>query len=122
MKTVALFMMAVLIIISGGMVKGQEKKSKTETVKIKVSSQCGMCKDRIEKELAFTKGVTAAVLNLETHEVEVTFKTSKTTADNIREVITKVGYDADDKKANEEAYSKLPLCCKKPEDGGGHGE
>lgn len=83
---------------------------------ISTSAQCGMCKDRIEKELAFTKGVKYANLDLETKDVTIRYKEGKTTADALRKAISKVGYDADDVPADPVAYEKLPACCKK----GGH--
>lgn len=92
-----------------------QDKGITELV-ISTSAQCEMCKERIEKELAFTKGVKYANLDLETKDVTVKFRTDKTTADDIRKAIAGVGYDADDIPADPEAYEKLPACCKK----GGH--
>jgi copper chaperone CopZ len=84
-----------------------------ETVKIQTSAVCDMCKETIEKQLAFTKGVTAAELDLKTAIVTVSYKTNKTTVDDIRKAINEVGYDADDSKATKEAYDKLHECCKK---------
>ncbi len=83
---------------------------------ISTSAQCGMCKDRIEKELAFAKGVRYANLDLETKDVTVRFREGKTTAEEIRKTISKIGYDADEVLADPVAYEKLPACCKK----GGH--
>jgi hypothetical protein len=37
-----------------------------ETVEIQTSAVCDMCKETIEKQLAFTKGVTAAELDVKT--------------------------------------------------------
>ncbi len=37
----------------------------SQTVKIKTSAICEMCKERIEKNLALTKGVEKSDLNLE---------------------------------------------------------
>jgi len=84
-----------------------------ETVKIKTSAVCDMCKETIEKQLAFTKGVTAADLDVETATVTVSFKPNKTNVENIRKAINEVGYDADDSPASKEAYDKLHGCCKK---------
>lgn len=84
-----------------------------ETVEIKTSAVCDMCKETIEKQLAFTKGVTAAELNVETGIVTVSFKSNKTTIEDIRTSINEVGYDADDSLAEKEAYEKLHHCCKK---------
>lgn len=83
---------------------------------IQTSAQCGMCKNRIEKEMAFTKGVTFSNLDLETKELTVRFKEKKTSTEQIRKAVAAVGYDADDIPADAKAYEKLPACCKK----GGH--
>ena len=84
-----------------------------QTVKILTSAQCegNCCKDRIEEEMQFTKGVTAVELDIESRILTVTFKTKKTDIDKIRTVVSKLGYNADDLKAVKEDYDKLPKCC-----------
>ena len=89
---------------------------KFDTIKIKTSSQCDECKERIEEALAFEKGVKTSDLDVETKIVTVTYKKSKTSPEKIRKAISKVGYDADDVSADPKAYSKLDACCKKPDD------
>ena len=84
-----------------------------ETVEIQTSAVCDMCKETIEKQLAFTKGVTAAELNVETAIVTVSFKTNKSTIEDIRAAINEVGYDADESLAEKGAYDNLHHCCKK---------
>jgi copper chaperone CopZ len=84
-----------------------------ETVKIQTSAVCDMCKETIEKQLAFTKGVTAAELDVESAVVTVSFKANKTDIDAIRKSINEVGYDADDSLAEKKAYDNLHHCCKK---------
>jgi periplasmic mercuric ion binding protein len=93
-----------------------QKKSKWGEVNIKVSTQCGMCKDRIEGTLAFEKGVKSSEVDLEKDEVKVIYNVKKTNPGNIRIAISKVGHDADDIPADPKAYAKLPGCCKKPGD------
>ena len=89
----------------------QDKKQ--ETVKIKTSAICDMCKDRIEKGLAFEKGVKKADLDVKTKIVTITYNPSKTTPDDLRKAVSKLGYDADNLPADKAAYAKLPACCKK---------
>ena len=84
-----------------------------ETVEIQTSAVCDMCKETIEKQLAFTKGVTAAELDVKTAIATVSFKTNKTTIEDIRAAINEVGYDADESKATKESYENLHECCKK---------
>jgi len=85
-----------------------------ETVKILTSAPCVemlCCKDRIEQEMQFTKGVRAVDLDIESGILTVTFKTKKTDADKLRKAISLIGYNADDVKANKKAHDKLPSCC-----------
>jgi copper chaperone CopZ len=86
---------------------------KLETVKIKTSAICEMCKATIEKKLAFTKGVTESNLNLADKVVTVMFNPSKTDLQSIKKSISEAGYDADEVRADEKGYSKLSDCCKK---------
>ena len=90
---------------------GQQKK--TDTVVIKTSAICGMCKDRIEGALAFEKGIKSATLDVETKDLTIIYNPGKTSPDHLRKTISKIGYDADTIPANQAAYNKLPACCKK---------
>ena len=88
-----------------------------ETVKIETSAQCEMCKERIEEEMQFTKGVTAANLDVESQILTITFKSKKTNLDKIKRAISLIGYDADEILADEKAHNKLPKCCQNPDFG-----
>lgn len=89
------------------------KKKKTETVKIQTSAICGDCKVRLEKNLAFEKGVRAVELDEKTKIITITYKTGKNSKESLKEAITKIGYDADEMAADQEAHDKLPDCCQK---------
>ena len=96
----------------------------TDTLKITTSAQCGMCKDALEKAMAYERGVIDSELDLSDKVLTVIYKTTRTDAEKIRKAVSDVGYDADEVKANERAYSKLPACCKKtgdPDRGDSHG-
>lgn len=92
------------------------QKNELTELKIKTSAQCEMCKDRIEKAMAFERGVKNSVLDLETKVLTVNYLKSRTTADKIRKAVAAVGYDADDVPSDPKAYAALPPCCKKPDD------
>lgn len=85
-------------------------------IKIQTSAQCGECKERIEKNMAFEKGVKDVDLDLETKILTLHYKTAKTDPKKLRKAVSEIGYDADDVEADPEAYAKLPACCQK----GGH--
>ena len=112
-KMISILGLVMMTILVSNPLTAQEKKKSTEEVKIQTSAVCGMCKERIEHDLAFEKGVKSVSLDNETKVVTVGYSPSKTTPDKIRLAISKIGYDADDVKADPEAYAKLPGCCKK---------
>jgi periplasmic mercuric ion binding protein len=82
--------------------------------------QCEECKDRIEKYLSHEDGILKVNEDYKRKTCTVTWLTDRTNIENIKTDIANVGYDADDITAEPDAYKRLPLCCKKPEDGGGH--
>ncbi|MBJ6109653.1 heavy-metal-associated domain-containing protein [Hymenobacter sp. BT523] len=89
------------------------KPAGTATVQFKTSAVCDMCKARLEKSLAYEKGVQSATLDVPTKVLTVTYKADKTTPDALRTAVQKTGYDADQLTADARAYSRLPDCCKK---------
>ena len=88
-----------------------QNSPKSQTVVIKTSADCVQCKERIEGKLNYTKGITYADLNYKTKELTVKFKPTKISLQQIKKIVSELGYDADDVKANPEAQKKLPLCC-----------
>lgn len=105
--------LAFLVIISISTTAKSQEQKKEETITIKTSAVCGMCKERIEKGMSFEKGVKEVSLNVKTKMLTVTYKTSKTDLEKLKTAVTKIGYDADDLTADPKAYEKLPECCKK---------
>jgi len=116
MKSITKLFVVVIVILA--QVSCAQSTKKTAEIKIKTSAVCGMCKDKIEKELGFEKGITEVTLDSETKICTVIYKTDKTSPEKIRLAISKIGYDADEVKADPKAYEKLSSCCKK--DAGNH--
>ena len=90
-----------------------QKDVKISEIKIKTSAQCDMCKERIEKNLSKEAGIKSVVVDIKTKVVTVKYLADKTNAAKIKGAISKSGYDADETKADQAAYAKLPACCKK---------
>ena len=91
-----------------------------QTVKISTPTvQCDMCKKRIESYLKRYDGVSTVNVNYKRKETTVKYITDRTNEEVLKAAIANAGYDANEIKANPEAYKALPKCCKKPEDGGG---
>ncbi len=93
-----------------------QKTKKKEEITIQTSAQCNMCKQSLEKAMAYEKGIVSSNLDVKTAKFTVVYKTDKTTPEKIKIAISKAGYDADDMEANKKSYDNLPDCCKK----GGH--
>ncbi|MEO7312295.1 MAG: copper chaperone [Chitinophagaceae bacterium] len=62
----------------------------------------------IKLNVIFKRGVT-----------QVQWYPDRTNIEEIKTAIANAGFDADDVLANVDYYKKLPICCKKVEDGGG---
>ena len=91
-----------------------------QTVKISTPTvQCEMCKKKIEDYLKRYDGVATVNVNYKRKETTVKYLTDRTNEEVLKAAIANAGYDANEIKANPEAYKALPKCCKKPEDGGG---
>lgn len=107
-----------LMLISGTSItlSVSEKGDKVKTIKIKTTAQCGQCKERIEKAMAYEKGVKSSDLDLETKVLTVVYDSIKTTEMKLKNVVAKMGYDAGEVKKDMKAYKNLPACCKLPED------
>jgi mercuric ion binding protein len=88
-------------------------KKGTEMVQFKTSAVCDMCKSRLEKSLAYEKGVQAANLDVPSKVLTVSYNPAKTTPEALRAAVQKTGYDADAVTADARAYDRLPDCCKK---------
>jgi copper chaperone CopZ len=99
------------------------RKGGTEIATIKTPTvQCEECKHRIEGYLTREEGVQKVVVDYKKKTTKVTYLVDRTSIENVKTAIANAGYDADDVTADAEAYKKLPRCCKKTEDGGGHGK
>src|SRR5262245_8082510 len=101
-----------LVVLLSSAVYAQSNRAE---VKIKTSAVCEMCKKTIEHELSFEKGVKSVRLDVETKVLTVVYNPSKTNEQQIREAVTRTGYDADSLKADPKAWEKLPDCCKHPD-------
>lgn len=111
MKNIVGLIMLMFVFTSAN---AQEKAvKKVETINFQTSAICGSCKNRIEKEMNYTKGVIYSELDLETKVLTVKYKTKLLNPDKIKLAVSNIGYKADDIEPNKEAYNNLPGCCQK---------
>lgn len=95
--------------------------AQTETVVIKTNIycshclQCESCGSRIEIGLISQKGVKQVQIDDKNMTVTVRYNPEKIQPDAIRKALTLQGFDADNLKADPQAYNNLDGCCKKKE-------
>lgn len=100
-------------------VSASAQAKKTEKAVIKTTIHCDHCKacetcgKSFQSEMLKIKGVKMYDLNPEAGQITVFYNPQKTNLKTIRTAITKLGYDADELRADPEAYEKLDGCCKK---------
>jgi len=96
----------------------QEKKT-IQTATIKTAIYCDHCKacetcgQKFNQTLLKEKGVQMVSLDEKEMTIKVTYNSKKTDLAKIKTAISKLGYDADDVKADDVAYASLDGCCKK---------
>ena len=115
MKRLVLSLTGIAILALAG--NAQVKASQTAKIKTPTVG-CEDCKNRIETYLKRYDGVTYVMVNWRRKETTVKFLTDRINIEEIKTAIANAGYDADDVPANEDSYKRLPITCKKPEDGG----
>lgn len=98
-----------IAVVSLFCVTAANAQAKTET--FKVSGNCGMCKNKIEKA-ALEAGAKSASWDADTKVLTVSYKQSGTNTAKIQSKIAEVGYDNEGAKASDESYNKLHGCCK----------
>ena len=89
-----------------------------QTISFKVAGNCKSCYKKIVKAAESVDGVEEADWDKDTHDFTATFDDETTNKDAIVKAILAAGYDVEDKKADDKAYSRLPKCCKYRD--GGH--
>ena len=74
---------------------------------------CETCGKNFQANLLKIKGVKMYELDEEKMTITVYYNAQKTNLETIKTAISKMGYDADDVKADVAAYEQLDGCCKK---------
>lgn len=117
MKSFLKATLLVLFFFTVSNVTAQQKTIQTAVIKTKIycdhCKQCESCGDKFNKTLLKEKGVQMVVLDDKEMTVKVTYNSKKTNLETIRTAISKLGFDADDVKADMVAYEGLDGCCKK---------
>lgn len=110
-----MFLFAVILFISNTAVAQQKTNQKAV---IKTVLHCDHCKEcetcglKFKTEMLKIKGVKMYELNDKAMTFTVYYNAKKTSLQNIKVAISKLGYDADEVKADSQAYESLDGCCK----------
>ena len=93
---------------------GCKSEQKTEKAIVKVSSAiCGECATTIKTAVLKLDGVKAVEVDTKEKLATVEYVLASVKVSDIEDAIAKAGYSANEKQADQEAYEKLPDCCKK---------
>lgn len=92
--------------------QNQTEKATTVEKQFYVRGECEQCKERIEKAAKDVNGVSSADWNVDTEVITVKFDSTKTDQIDIEEAIAAAGHGTQHVQMNQEAYEKLPECCK----------
>lgn len=103
MKTIRFILITFFVAFSVNMYAQKEAdKNAKETVVFSVPMDCMSCKNKIEKNIAFEKGVTDLQVDLPAKTVTVTFKNNKTNTDELIAAFKKLGFSAVVKENSEQ--------------------
>lgn len=86
---------------------------KADTLVVKTSAKCGMCKRTLETQLIREPGVQSVSLDVKSKNLTLVYSPRTTSHERLRTAVTKVGYDADDQIADQRAHDRLKPCCRK---------
>jgi mercuric ion binding protein len=75
--------------------------------------QCETCGKNFQSHMLKITGVKMFELDEKSMTITVYYNAQKTNLQTIKAAVSKMGYDADDVKADVAAYEKLDGCCKK---------
>lgn len=73
---------------------------------------CETCGDLLEKKLLKQTGIQMITLDEKAMTITVIFNTKKVDLQTVKMAIAKLGYDADEVKADPAGYEALDGCCK----------
>lgn len=126
MKKILLLLVIGCFVLSFKQLNAQVMAQKPVWITIKSSNmRCWECKDKLESYMNteskanYESGVSQMKINMFNGEIRILYHPDRITPEGLRVIINNAGFDADEEKATESSYKKLPPQCKRKEDGGG---
>ncbi|ALM50660.1 hypothetical protein AMR72_02330 [Flavobacterium psychrophilum] len=106
-----------MLLFSNGTFAQEKKTIRTAIIKTAIycdhCKACETCGPKFNQTILKEKGVQMVVLDEKAMTIKVTYNSKKTDLEKIKMAISKLGYDADEVKADTAAYASLDGCCKK---------
>lgn len=96
-----------------------QQQKNIQKVTIQTNGTCEQCKKILMDNVPQWTGVKECVYDMKTSKVTISYDSKSTSVEKLREGISKLGYDADNVKADAAARAKLPKCCTTPKSNGG---
>ena len=111
-----LIMVAVAMLFMSNVVSAQQKTNQKAVIKTNIycdhCKECETCGLKFKDQILKIAGVKMYELDEKAMTITVFYNSKKTNLENIKKAISKLGYDADDVKADLQAYENLDGCCK----------
>ena len=118
MKFLNRFLLIVTLLACSGNAFAQKQKTVEKAI-VKTNiycnhcAKCETCGEKFQKVLLREKGIQMVTVDEKEMTIEVVYNTKKTDLAKVKTAITRLGYDADEMKADIAAYEGLDNCCKK---------
>ena len=87
-------LVAFLVTFSINAYSNDTKKNSRQTVLFSVAMDCMSCKNKVERNIAFEKGVTDVKADLSSQTVSVTFRSDRNTVEGLIAAFKKIGFNA----------------------------
>ena len=115
-KSILKLMLLVTIFFISNVAVAQQKTTQKAVIKTNIycdhCKECETCGLKFKDHMLKITGVKMYELDEKKMTITVYYNSKKTDLATIKKAISKLGYDADDVKAEPQAYENLDGCCK----------
>ena len=121
MKKLILLALVSLITLGANAQQSKAASKGEQTVTIQTNGVCQKCADKFKENVPYFKGVKSYTYDMKTAKLTINYDAKRTNPDQLRQEVSKLGYNADNVKADPAARAKLPACCRTEKTAGGCG-
>lgn len=98
MKKIVTLLIVFASMTSAGFAQKPKAEKKKETVTIRLDDMCNSCVNKINKYIAFEKGITALDIDQKSQSVDVTYWNNKTDTTKLKKAFAKVKLNIEELK------------------------